>query len=110
MQQRQHPQKMYISSMNAYSHFSRNAPYQFGNSIPVSNIAKVAFTDQDDAKSAPTSASTSPLSSPRQTPFPSSDSLNRFPFAVRDANSSDSLSSPPSDTDINVGSSSDADE
>jgi hypothetical protein len=48
----QHPRnKMYISSINAYPHPSRYAPYQFGSGIHVDNIFKIAFTNQEDAKS-----------------------------------------------------------
>jgi hypothetical protein len=60
----QHPrQKMYVSSINAYIHPSRYAPYQFSINTSVNNIFKVAFTDQEDAKSPPSSPPTSPRTS-----------------------------------------------
>jgi hypothetical protein len=68
----EHPtQTMYISSVNAYEHPTRYAPYQFGNSTPVNNIFKIAFTDQADAKSRPPS----PPISPRPSASPSAASL-----------------------------------
>jgi prefoldin subunit 5 len=61
MQQRPE-QEMFVSSICVYAHPSRIAAHQFGKSIRVGNIYKVAFVDPDDTqdtKSAPSSSATS---------------------------------------------------
>jgi hypothetical protein len=72
-----HPrQKIHVSSVNPYAHPTRYAPFQFGSSTTVDNIFKIAFTDQDGAKSPPPSPAMSPRpsSSSSAEPLPNTDS------------------------------------
>ncbi|MDR1366853.1 MAG: hypothetical protein LBJ13_03035 [Puniceicoccales bacterium] len=68
--------KTYVSSTNIYPFLSRYAPYQFGGDTIIGNIVKVAFTDQDEAKSNPPSSVTSAALSAEPSTPPSAEPLS----------------------------------